>query len=58
MDDPAIAPGTKKAQVGRPDSTVAMSAAVEVAKTASSGSRTRRWPCESTSRAIRGEVNA
>ena len=58
MAAPAIAPGTKKAQVGRPSSTATMSAAVAAMNTVSRGSRTRRWPRESVRRAIRGEVNA
>ena len=58
MVAPAIAPGTKNAQVGSRSATAAIRAAVAVANTASSGSSTRRWPRESTSRAIRGEENA
>ena len=58
MADPATAPGTKKAQVGSLSSTVTMSSAVATVNTVSSGSRTRRWPYESTARATRGELNA
>ena len=42
MVAPAIAPGTKNAQVGACSSTAAISAAVAVVNTASSGSSTRR----------------
>jgi len=42
MVAPAITPGTKKAQVGRRNSTAAMSSAVVKANTMSRGSRTRR----------------
>ena len=48
MADPAIAPGTKKAQVGSRSSTAAMSSAVATVNTVSRGSRTRRWPRAST----------
>jgi hypothetical protein len=42
MAAPAIAPGMKKAQVGRRSCTAVMSSAVLSANTMSSGSRTRR----------------
>ena len=58
MVAPAIAPGTKKAHVGSRSCTVTMSSAVATANTVSRGSRMRRWPCESTARATRGELNA
>ena len=58
MAAPAIAPGANQAQAGRPASTAATSAAVAAVNTASSGRSTRRWPRESTSRPICGEVNA
>ncbi len=58
MAAPAIAPGTKYTQAGRPASTAAIRATVATANTASSGSSTRRWPLVSTSRAIRGEQTA
>jgi hypothetical protein len=58
MVAPATAPGTKKAQVGSWSCTVTMSSAVATPNTVSRGSNTRRWPCESTARATRGEVTA
>ncbi len=58
MVAPAIAPGMKNAQVGSRNCTVTIRAEVAAAKTASSGSSTRRWPVASTSRASRGEENA
>ena len=58
MVAPAMAPGTKNAQVGMRSSTVTIRAVVAAAKTATTGSSTRRWPTVSTIRASRGEENA
>jgi len=58
MVAPAIAPGTKNAQVGSRNCTAAISAAVARANTVRPGSSTRRWPRASTRREIRGVENA
>ena len=55
---PRSLPARRRPRSAGRSSTAAMSIAVATVNTVSSGSSTRRWPRESTSRAIRGEVNA
>jgi hypothetical protein len=58
MDPPDTVAGMNSTQTGACSSTAAISAAVDTAKTATSGRSTARWPRRSASRATCGAQNA